>query len=82
MYSFNSHQAIENQKSDDSEVDVENRRTRGATKLEFLTVAKKRGNLKSKRKKGLMKKINEFDVITGSSSLFVSISNARTEVIF
>ena len=79
-------QAIsEKHNSDDSEIeDVENKRTRGATKLEFITDAKKRANIKSKRKKGLLKKINEFDIITGSSSLYISIGNGkdRTEVIF
>jgi hypothetical protein len=73
--------------SDDSDIeveDVENKRTRGATKLEFVADSKKRANIKSKRKKGLLKKINEFDIITGSSSMDISIGSAkdRTEAIF
>jgi hypothetical protein len=47
--------------------------TRGALKVEFINDSKERANRKKKRKEGLLKKMNEFDTLTGSSSMFISI---------
>ena len=70
--------SINNQNIDDSfdeneENDVNAKPTRGPTKLEFIRNSKVRNNRKSKRKRGLLNKLKEFDVITGSSSIFLSI---------
>jgi hypothetical protein len=74
MHSINNQNIDENDSFDENEEnDVNAKPTRGPTKLEFIRNSKVRNNRKSKRKRGLLNKLKEFDVITGSSSIFLSI---------
>jgi hypothetical protein len=50
-----------------------NRPKTGATKLEFIQDSTVSANRKKKRKTGLIKKMTEFDTMTGSQSIFISL---------
>jgi hypothetical protein len=45
---------------------------RGKTIVKFINDSKIRANRRNKRKAGLLKKLDEFDILTGSSSIFIS----------
>ncbi len=68
---------INNDDRDDVEKNNENinqeRKKRGCSKLEYIHDSRERANRKYKRKEGLLTKLKEFDVMTGSSSILISV---------